>query len=141
MTTSPIPQGRYTPATRAGMLVFTAGMTPRDQGTLIMRGKVSVKQPIQSYREVVELAASNALRAAQDMLAQTERIDRVVNMTVYVAGEEGFEAHSRIADLASSYLFEQLGESGVGSRTAIGVYSLPGNAPVEISLVIAIAEQ
>lgn len=139
MSQSPKPQGLYRAATRDGNQLFTAGMTPRDNGVLILQGKVTADEPLQTYQRAVELAAGNALRAAQDMLAAGERIGKVVNMTVYVAAREPFDAHSKIADFASAHLFDLLGEAGVGSRTAIGVQSLPGNAPVEIALVVSVA--
>ena len=52
--------------------------------------------------------------------------------------EETFEAHAKLADFASEYLLETMGNAGIGSRAAIGVASLPGNAPVEIQLVAAV---
>lgn len=33
---NPIPQGKYLPASRSGNLVFSAGMTPRNKGVLIL---------------------------------------------------------------------------------------------------------
>ncbi|MYN12643.1 RidA family protein [Pusillimonas sp. TS35] len=138
-TQSPKPQGRYAPATRDGNRIFTAGMTPRRDGALIMQGKIDAQTPAEHYRPAVELAAANALRAAHDLLADGERIGRVLNMTVYVAAQEPFTTHSSIADFASGYLYDTLGDAGIGSRTAIGVQSLPGNAPVEIALVVAVA--
>ena len=60
-------------------------------------------------------------------------------MTVYINAVEDFTAHSKIADIASQYLYENLGQAGIGSRAPIGVASLPGNAPVEIQLVAVVA--
>lgn len=65
---APIPQGKYVPATRFGSLIFTAGMTPRKNGVLILSGKVTAEQPLESYRDAVYQAASNALIAAQNQL-------------------------------------------------------------------------
>lgn len=141
MPQSPKPQGRYLPATRDGNLVFTAGMTPREDGVLILQGKVRADEPLETYRPAVELAAANALRAARDVLAAGERIARIINMTVYVAAQEPFEAHAKIADFASGYLYDTLGQPGIGSRAAIGVQSLPGNAPVEIALVASVGAE
>lgn len=59
-------------------------------------------------------------------------------MTVYVNASENFEHHSKIADFASDYLVEQFGETIIGARAAVGVSSLPGNAPLEISLIVKI---
>lgn len=138
MSSLPVSQGRYNIATRIGDMVFTAGMTPRNDGVLLMKGRVTAGESTLAYQKAVELAVDNALRAVDSQLVESESISQVLNMVVYVAAEEGFEAHSKIADLASDHLFAMFGRSGVGSRSAVGVYSLPGNAPVEISLVVSI---
>lgn len=59
----------------------------------------------------------------------------VLAMTVFVNACSGYIAHSKLADFASEFLCEELGEAGVTSRVSVGVESLPGNAPVEIQLV------
>jgi len=135
---NPIPQGQYVPATRFENLIFTAGMTPRVNGVLMREGKVCADVPAEEYREAVRQAAKNALTAARNKLAEGERIAQLMSITVYINSAEQFTKHSKIADLASAYFCEELGEAGVGSRAAIGVASLPGNAPVEISIVAAV---
>ena len=47
---NPIPQGKYVAATRFGNLIFTAGMTPRNNGVLIRTGKVKASDDIADYR-------------------------------------------------------------------------------------------
>ena len=133
--TNPIPQGNYVPATRAGDLICTAGMTPRKNGELILSGKVKITDPAEVYKEAVRQAAANALTAALNTLKENERLGQILALTVYVNAEEGYTAHARLADLASDYLYEQLGTAGIGSRAAIGVMSLPGDASVEIQLM------
>ncbi|WP_104494005.1 MULTISPECIES: RidA family protein [Paracoccus] len=133
----PVPQGDYVPARRHGTLIFTSGMTPRRDGVLLHHGPVRADAPVDDYRDAVRLACGNALAAAHGMLAPGESLAAILSLTVYVAAEPGFAAHSRIADLASAYLREELGDAGIGSRAAVGVASLPGNAPVEIQLVAA----
>lgn len=136
--TNPIPQGKYVPATRVGAFIYTAGMTPRDNGVLIQQGKVLTNEPHVTYKKAVEQAMANALKAATSMLTEGEEFGQIALMTVYVNAEETFGAHARIADFASEYAYEQLGDVGIGSRAAIGVASLPGQAPVEIQLVVAV---
>lgn len=136
---NPIPQGKYVTANRHGDLVITAGLTPRDNGKLILTGKVSGEDSFEQYREAVRLAAINALKAANSILNDGEKIEKVISMTVYINAVEGFRFHAKIADFASDYLCEQLGENGVVSRAAIGVTSLPGDAPVEIQLFAVVA--
>lgn len=137
---NPIPQGKYVPATRFENRIYTAGMTPRKDGTLIKTGKVSLTDAIESYREAVRQAAKNALTAATNKLNADEQITHVLSMNVYVYAEEGFKSHAQLADIASEYMYEQIGEAGIGSRAAIGVASLPGNAPVEIQLVVGVSD-
>ena len=134
---NPIPQGKYVPANRFGDLIFTAGMTPRDNGVLIKTGKIGLNDPIEDYRGCVRQAAKNALIAARNKLEEGESIQRILFLTVYVNAQEGYTTQAKIADHASEYFCEQLGEAGIGSRAAVGVASLPGNAPVEIAIVAA----
>lgn len=135
---NPVPQGDYVAATRHGSLIFTAGMTPRADGKLMFSGKVCKDAPVEIWREAVTLACSNALHAASGRLAEGESLSAIISLTVYIAAEDGFTAHSALADFASQFLKAQLGAAGVGSRCAVGVATLPGDAPVEIQLVAAV---
>lgn len=134
----PVPQGDYVPATRHGSLIFTAGMTPRNNGVLMWQGRVGSDALVEDWREPVVLACHNALTAARGVLAEGEYLSAIMSMTVYIAAEDGFTAHSRLADYASSHLAAELGRTGIGSRAAVGVASLPGGAPVEVQIVAAV---
>ena len=47
---NPIPQGKYVPATRFGNMIFTAGMTPRNNGVLLKTGKIKATDEIAVQR-------------------------------------------------------------------------------------------
>lgn len=134
----PIPQGKYLIANRAGGLIFTSGMTTRRDGRLTVTGAVPAAGPLEAFRAPVELACSNALRAARSQLEPGEAITQIVNLAVYICAAPGFADHAQLADFASDYFRRELGPGGIGARAAIGVATLPGNAPVEIQLVAAI---
>jgi enamine deaminase RidA (YjgF/YER057c/UK114 family) len=136
---NPIPQGNYVPASRYGNMIYTAGMTPRNNGVLIQSGKVITSEPVSIYKAAVRQAVANALTAAMSTLAEQERLEQILSLTVYVNAEDTFQAHSSLADFASEYLFEKMGNAGIASRAAIGVASLPGNAPVEIQLIAVVS--
>jgi enamine deaminase RidA (YjgF/YER057c/UK114 family) len=131
----PIPQGKYLPAVRHADLIYTSGMTPRKAGNLLYSGKIKLVDPIEVHKDAVRLAALNALTAAQACLKEGEKIALILQLSVFLNAEEGFTAHAKIADFASDVLIENLGANCIGSRAAIGVASLPSNAPVEITLV------
>ena len=106
---NPIPQGKYVPATRFGNLIFTAGMTPRNNGVLIRTGKVKASDDIADYKEAVVQAAKNALTAAKNKLEEGEKIVQIMQITVYVNSEPDFTKQPKIADFASEYFCEELG--------------------------------
>ena len=137
---NPIPQGKYVPATRFGDIIFTAGMTSRNNGVLIKTGKITAETDLEEYKEAAVQAAKNALTAAKNKLAEGEHIAQIMQITVYVNCETDFTKQSKLADFASEYFCEVLGDAGVGSRAAVGVASLPGNAPVEISIIAGAAK-
>lgn len=134
---NPIPQGKYVPATRYGNIIFTAGMTPRKSGVLVLTGKVLKDTPLETYKEAMYQAVDNALTAAANKLAEGEKIVQVLQLNVFVNAEEGYTTHAKVADFATDYLCEKLGDAGVAARASIGVASLPGNAPFEVQIVVA----
>ena len=137
MAKDPIPQGMYKPAVRFGDMIFTAGMTPRRDGVLLAARKVGILDDPEDFRREVVQAAENALTAAENCLAEGERIVRILSLTVFVNADPRFTKQPKIADLASQYLYEKFGDAGIGARAAVGVASLPGDAPVEVQLIVA----
>lgn len=135
----PLPQGKYRPAVRHGDIVYTSGMTPRRNGELQFVGQIETSADHSDYRDAVRLATQNALTAARSCLADGEQIAAALQLNVYLNAGTGFTAHSKLADFASEYLYEELGAVGIGSRAAIGVATLPSNAPVEITITLAVA--
>ena len=133
----PPPQGHYVPARRHNDLVFVSGMTPRRNGVLLHAGQVAVDAPAELYEEAVQLATGNALQAAEAQLRNGEWIASVLSLTVYVNAPPGFTRHSQIADMASRHIQDCI-HAALPSRAAIGVASLPGNATVEISMIVGL---
>lgn len=130
----PRPQGHYVPASRAGSLVMTAGMTPRVDGQLVVTGRVGDAVDVDAARHAATICATNALSALVDAAGSADAIVGLLRMTVYVHAASGFTEHSRVADAATDALVAHLGERGRCARSAVGVASLPGDAPVEIEL-------
>ena len=141
MSNDPTPMGMYKPAVRFGDLIFTAGMTPRQNGQLIDTGKLSLFTGLDPgyHKRAVCLAAENALTAAQNCLEEGEKIVQILSLTVYINTEPRYSQHPKMADFASEYLAEQLGpEAGIGARAAIGVTSLPGEATFEVQFIAGV---
>jgi enamine deaminase RidA (YjgF/YER057c/UK114 family) len=61
-----------------------------------------------------------------------------LRISVYVHSSVNFTQHSEVSDGASEVLYSIFGDAGVHSRTSVGVYQLPKNAPVEIDFIVAV---
>ena len=134
----PVPQGKYLPAVRHGDVIYTSGMTPRRGGVLVHAGKMRASDALELHRDGVTLATLNALTAARCCLQAGERIAVVLQLSVFLNAEPDFTTHSKVADFASEALMAELGAGCIGSRAAIGVASLPADAPVEVTIVASV---
>jgi enamine deaminase RidA (YjgF/YER057c/UK114 family) len=115
--------------------VLTAGMTPRQDGTLAYVGRIGAEVSLDDGRAAAAIAATNAVAAATSVVGGREGLRRALRLTVYICAADGFTNHSLVADGASGRLLELLGpDAGVVVRSAVGVASLPGGACVEVEL-------
>ena len=67
-----------------------------------------------------------------------DAIARIIKVVVYVASAPGFTGQPQVANGASDLLGEIFGVAGQHARSAVGVASLPLDAPVEVELVVAV---
>jgi enamine deaminase RidA (YjgF/YER057c/UK114 family) len=134
----PGPRGSYVPAVVIDAIAHSAGMTPRSDGTLVVRGTVGTDVSPEEAVAATGLAARNALAAIAAAAGGLDRVRRCVRMTVYVACSADFTALSAVADGASAELARYVGTRGLPARSAVGVWRLPDRAPVEVELTAAL---
>ena len=133
------PVAAYVPAVRTGNLVFTAGQLPLVDGKIPFIGKVGSDVTPEQAKDMAQICALNAL-AAISLVADIDQIERVVRVGGFVNGVPGFVAIPQVINGASELLIKLFGEvNGKHARTAIGVAELPLNAPVEVEMVVQIA--
>ncbi|WP_457937035.1 RidA family protein [Mesorhizobium sp. 10J20-29] len=133
------PAANYLPYVRSGNLVFTAGQLPLKDGKLEYAGLLGLEVDTAGGREAAKLCAINILAQAKAALGDLEEIGRIVKITVFVASAPGFTEQHLVANGASDFLAEALGERGKHARSAVGTASLPLDAAVEIEAVIEVA--
>lgn len=134
----PVPVANYVPVRQVGNLAFTAGQTPTRGGLLTISGKLGRDVSIEEGQEASALAVLNCLSALQQHFGSLDRIKSIVSMTGYVASAEGFGQQPAVINGASLVLERAFGEKGRHARAAVGVAELPGQAPVEISLIVEV---
>ena len=105
-----------------------------------MSGTISADRPVEDYQEAIVQATDNALTAVKNTLEDGETICQILSLTVYLNADQGYTTHPKLGDIASNYLYEKLGDKGIGARAAVGIATLPGNAPAEIQIVAAVGK-
>jgi enamine deaminase RidA (YjgF/YER057c/UK114 family) len=133
------PAANYVPFMRTGNLVFTAGQLPLKDGKLQVTGLLGRDVDTAAGKEAAKLCAINILAQARAAIGDLEKIRRLVKITVFVASAPDFTEQHLVANGASDFLVEVLGELGKHARAAVGTASLPLNAAVEIEAVIEVA--
>lgn len=130
------PAANYVPFMRSGNLLFTAGQLPLRDGKLVSTGLVGADLDVAAGQDAARQCAINILAQAKAALGSLDSVARIVKITVFVASAPGFTQQHLVANGASDLLAEVFGEAGQHARSAVGVASLPLDAPVEIEAII-----
>jgi enamine deaminase RidA (YjgF/YER057c/UK114 family) len=137
------PAGAYVPALREGDLIFTSGQLPMVSGQLPTTGKVGEGSGLVAAADAKALAqtcALNAIAAVKSVVGDLDRVTRVVKVVGFVASDPGFTGQPGVINGASELLGTAFGDAGVHARSAVGVAVLPLDSPVEVEIVVAVAD-
>ncbi|MFF3567928.1 RidA family protein [Nocardia jiangxiensis] len=132
------PAGAYIPALRSGSLVYTSGQLPFVGGELSAVGKVGAEVSLEQAKQAAQLCALNALAAVHDLVG-LDSVVRIVKVVGFVASAPGFNEQPQVINGASELLGELFGEAGTHARSAVGVFELPRNTPVEVELIAEVS--
>ena len=131
----PGPFGAYVPAKRLGNLVFVAGQLPMKEGKLVATGQVPSRCSVEDARAAARQCVINALAAVRTVEPDLNRIAGVARVGVFVSSDAAFTEQPKVANGASEFLIELLGDAGKHARAAVGVSALPLGAAVEVEFV------
>lgn len=133
------PVAAYVPTVRSGDLVWTSGQLPFVAGELPATGKVGAAVDPDAARDLARTCAINALAAIRAEVGDLGKVRRVVKVVGFVASAPDFTGQPGVVNGASELLGEVFGEAGRHARSAVGVASLPLDAPVEVEVVVEVA--
>jgi len=134
------PVAAYVPAVVTGRYVYTSGQLPMRDGAMIAEGLVGSDVDADVAKDCARQSAINALAAAQSVIGSVDRVTRVVKVVGFVASAPGFTGQPGVINGASELLLEVFGDLGRHARSAVGVAALPLNAPVEVEMVLEVAD-
>lgn len=133
------PVAAYVPSIRVGNQVWTSGQLPFIDGELPQVGKVGAEVSAEDAERYARIATLNAL-AAIDALVGIDNVTRVLKIVGFVASAESFTGQPGVINGASNLVGEVFGEAGAHARSAVGVAELPLGSPVEIEVIVEVAE-
>ncbi len=134
------PVAAYVPAVRTGTLVWTSGQLPMVDGKLAATGKVGAEVTPERAKELAQICALNAIAAVKAEIGDLARVTRVVKVVGFVASVPSFTGQPGVVNGASELIGEVFGAFGVHARSAVGVAVLPLDAPVEVEMVVEVAD-
>jgi enamine deaminase RidA (YjgF/YER057c/UK114 family) len=125
--------GKLCPAVRTGNLVYTSGSCSAQKGKL--GADVTVEQGYEAAKDAILQCLGSVKWAVGDL----DKITRVVKILGMVNCGEGFSNTPAVIHGATDTLIEIFGqEKGWHARSAVGLYQLPGDAAVEIELIVEV---
>ncbi|WP_427384561.1 RidA family protein [Janibacter sp. G56] len=135
------PVAAYVPALREGDLVFTSGQLPMVDGALAATGKVGDGEGLVDAKTAKGLAQTCALNAiaAIGSVVDLDTVTRVVKVVGFVASDPAFTGQPGVINGASELFALAFGEAGAHARSAVGVATLPLDAPVEVEVIVSVA--
>jgi enamine deaminase RidA (YjgF/YER057c/UK114 family) len=136
---SPKPVAAYVPVRITGTTLHVAGQVPMRDGAPMNAGHLGDEVSVAEGAAAARVAALQALSAIREALGGFDRLERIVQVTVYIASTPDFVDHPLVANGASELLAEVLGEPGEHARAAIGMASLPLGACVEVQVTAQLA--
>ena len=136
------PVAAYVPAVRTGSYIYVSGQLPLVDGKLQATGKVGASVSVEEAAALARICALNGLAAAAGAVGGPDGLDaiaRLVKVTCFVASDPSFTGQAQVANGASEFLIEVLGEAGRHARSAVGMAVLPLDTPVEVELIAEVA--
>ncbi|TDV62586.1 RidA family protein [Pseudomonas sp. LP_7_YM] len=127
--------GDYSATVRDGDNIYVSGQIPRIADEIVNPGRVGADISLSQAQEAATICALRCLALLQEQAGSLDKIKAIVRMTVFVQSADSFVDQSEVANSASHILHRVLGDAGIHTRTSVGVYQLPKNAPVEIDLI------
>jgi enamine deaminase RidA (YjgF/YER057c/UK114 family) len=136
---APKPLASYVPVMKSGNLIFTSGQLPMKDGKLLFEGKVGRDVSEDKAVECAKLSAINCLSAVKSLSGNLDNIEQIIKLVVFVNSAVNFTGQPKIANGASDFLVQVLGDKGKHARSAVGVSELPLNSPVEVEMIVRIS--
>ncbi|MGP8239657.1 MAG: RidA family protein [Limisphaerales bacterium] len=137
---APKPVGIYKTLVIVGSLAFVSGHGPIKSDQSLITGRVGAELSLPEGKAAAWQVGLAILATLRSELGTLNRVRRVVKVFGMVNCTPDFTEHPAVINACSELFAEVFGpDAGIGSRSAVGVGSLPRNIAVEIEAVFEVA--
>ena len=134
---TPKPIGNFVNVRFSGNIAYISGQGPFDDSGKLITGKVGKDLNLEQAYNAARRVGISILSVIKNDIG-FEKINKVIKILGLVNCTEDFIEQPKVINGCSDLLVEFFGEKGMHARSALGVYVLPNNIPVEIEAIIEI---
>ncbi len=127
----PTPIGSFKNYQKTGDYIYVSGQGPFDDDGNLIIGKIGENFDVIKGYDIARRVGLTMLSVLHESFG-LDKIERVLKLTGYVNSVSNFTEHPKVINGCSELMHECFGEGGIHSRSAVGVFTLPNNIPVEI---------
>lgn len=135
------PVANYVSAVRTGSLLFLSGAGPAvPSGGKMLVGKLGRDLSVEEGYEAARSVGLVQIARLKDELGELSRVGRIVKLLAMVNSTSDFTDHPTVINGCSDLLVEVFGDAGRHARSAVGMANLPFGIPVEIEMIVEVAD-
>jgi enamine deaminase RidA (YjgF/YER057c/UK114 family) len=136
---APQPVAVYRPMVVIGSLAYVSGHGPLKPDKTLITGRVGADLDLDAGKTAARQTGLALLATLRSELGSLNRVRRVIKIFGMVNCTPEFQQHPAVINGCSELFADVFGaEAGIGSRSAVGMGSLPGNMAVEIEAIFEI---
>jgi enamine deaminase RidA (YjgF/YER057c/UK114 family) len=126
---------------QVGNLLYVSGHGPLKADKTLMTGKVGADLTEEQGKAAARQVGLTNLSTLKAHLGSLDRVVRTIKVLGMVNAAPNFERHPAVINGCSELFRDVFGEDGVGTRSAVGMGSLPNNIAVEVEAIFEVRPQ
>lgn len=134
----PAGNGGVVTSIQSGKLLFVGQQLPYSSAKLAFKGRLGIEIDLDRGRLAARHALLGALSVIQSAIGSLNKVEKIIQLTGYVASGGDFADHDRVLESASQLLVDLFGQNGKHTRVAVGVNQLPKGACVALSMIVQV---
>ena len=130
------PVGSYVATKKSGNLLFISGQISIDENGELIKGKLGKDlNTDEGYKAAVRCALNITSQAKNACNNDLSKIKSCIKLTGFVNSSDNFIDQPKVINGASDTIVKIFGESGMHTRAAVSVNSLPLGVAVEVDAI------